>query len=62
MKSFPVKMEIYDAVLEAVATITCFDEGGAEIKIAAMINPHNWPEISAEIAKCLVMMFPDESK
>lgn len=44
---------------EAVFQLEMFDEHTATLKVPAVINPSNWPEISAKIAEALAIMFPD---
>lgn len=55
MDIFPVKFGAYEGS-ELVFTVESFDESCATVNIATIVCQKSWPEISAEIMKCLVAM------
>jgi hypothetical protein len=54
-EAFPVKFEIH-LDKEPAATVEVQDECCATVKIDAWVSEKSWPELSAKIQECLVLM------
>lgn len=55
MKATPTEFECMDNG-DPVFKVSMFDAHSAEVKISSLVNHETWPEISAEIQKCLDSM------
>lgn len=53
--TYPVRYEAYDDDF-GLFTLQAFDETSAELKVTAMVNADNWPQISDAILTCLKNM------
>lgn len=61
MELFHAKIEIYDDDCP-IAIIEATDDCSAKIQFDGFVNPGNWDEVSAEIRKALIIMFPENIK
>ncbi len=54
MKSYVVEMQVYDEVLNCMATIRSHDEHCVEVKLQPLIfDRESWQELSIEVFKCI---------
>ena len=55
IEAYPVKFEIMDEG-ECLAKVETFDVSAATVKIDTCVDDKSWPELSAKIQECLVLM------
>ena len=55
IEAFPVKFEIFEEG-EILASVETQGEGAAAVTIKAWVDAKSWPELSAKIQECLVLM------
>ena len=56
MKSYPTQFECVGVDGSVLFKIETFDEYCANVQITTVVSKKSWPEISAEIARCLDAM------